>query len=301
MKVKSTIGIFGVGAIGSVVAFELQKGKNRNSLLYYNRSLKSCLRLVRESKAIELPIILESVPYKNHHLDWLIICIKEHQTLDALQDISQLIGPNTKIAVVRNGLKLKEPYLGILQESNILECSIDCPTQPSEQGFYIVFQDPNITVPAGVLASEFEQLFSDSDVIIKQVDDYQTESWKKVCESSALGSILCLSGETCWIFEDDKVIAFYKNILKEAIEVAIADGAKLKSDFESELINKLSRYPKSKGSSMLTDRLNGKQIEIGAKNKLITEIGKSYGITTPLNDIVVALLDKTNKGNQHSY
>lgn len=46
---------------------------------------------------------------------------------------------------------------------------------------------------------------------------------------------------------------------------------------------------------MLTDRINGNPIELGAKNKIISELGDFYGIDTPLNNLIVLLLGDTNK------
>ena len=125
-------------------------------------------------------------------------------------------------------------------------------------------------------------------------DDFKTESWKKLCESAALGAILCLSGETCWIFEDERLQRLYADLLNESITVARADGAKIEEGFDEQMLKKLLAYPPHKGSSMLTDRLNGRAIELGAKNGIISKVAKEQGTATPLNDLVVALLSHTN-------
>ena len=82
--------------------------------------------------------------------------------------------------------------------------------------------------------------------------------------------------------------------MKEAIIVARADGANIEADFIVQMLTKLSTYPETKGSSMLTDRLNGNSIEIGAKNGIISRLGAMYNIATPLNDLVTVILSKTN-------
>ena len=292
---KKHIGVFGVGAIGSVVAFELQENNTSNILHYYSRTLKNSIKLINDRKRHEIPIQIKIPPFENDNLDWLLVCIKEHQYPDAIYSISKLINPQTKIAVIRNGLRLKDPFLNFTDKGNILECSIDCPTQPAKDGFYEVFKSPVITVQGCKLANDFGKLFQNSETTVKQVIDYKTESWKKVCESSALGSILCLSGETCWIFENEKLRILFSDILKEGIKVAQADGAKIESDFEDKMLAKLYNYPKTKGSSMLTDRLNGNPIELGAKNEIISKIGKLKNLETPLNDLIITLLSNTNK------
>jgi 2-dehydropantoate 2-reductase len=294
-KEKKHIGVFGIGAIGSAISFELQKNKSSHILHYYSRTSKKNIKLIKGSERNEIPICLQTPPFENDILNWLFVCIKEYQYPDAIDMISNLINPQTKIAVIRNGLRLKEPFLKFTDKTSILECTIDCPTQPIEGGYYEIFKYPIVTVQSGELANEFAQLFQNSETEVKQVTDYKTESWKKVCESSALGSILCLSGETCWVFENEKLRILYSDILKEGIRVAQADGAIIENDFEDNMLTKLHNYPKTKGSSMLTDRLNGNPIELGAKNEIISEIGKLKNVETPLNDLIITLLSNTNK------
>lgn len=116
-----------------------------------------------------------------------------------------------------------------------------------------------------------------------------------MAESAALGAILCLSGATCRIFKDKAIQKLYRDLLKESIKVARADGALIPVDFEQKMLNKIKEYPPNKGSSMLTDRLLGKPIELGAKNGIIAKLGKIYKIPTPINDLVCTLLRHTNQ------
>lgn len=291
---KLQVGVFGIGAIGSAISVQLQAAKDWIELRYYNRSPKSSIKLFDGKTKFHIPIQLATATSGDAELDWLLVCIKENHYFEAISSISSPLGSKTKVAAIRNGLRHGAPFLGFMDSSRILECTIDCPTQPSENGYYHSFKKPIITVPKGELAKEFRQLFEHSDAEVVESTGFKTESWKKVCESSALGAILCLSGETCWVFEDEKLVKLYRNLLQEGIAVAKADGALMEDDFEKEMVAKLLSYPKTKGSSMLTDRLNGNPIELGAKNGVISDIGKALGVATPLNDLVVSLLEKTN-------
>jgi 2-dehydropantoate 2-reductase len=291
---KDQIGILGIGAIGSVIASLLHKTTS-SQLFYYNRTAKNNIKIKSENNTLNAPIHIETSIADSPDLDWLIICLKEHQYVKATHWFEKLISPKTKIAIIRNGINLKEPLLNFTSEENIVECIIDCSVQPIENGFYQQLKKPVITIPANTLATSFQKLLNTNQCEIKITLDFKTESWKKLCESASLGSILCLSGETCWIFEDEKLRALYLNILKEAMQVAIADGAKIESKFADNLLTKLSNYSKTKGSSMLTDRLKGNSIELGAKNGIISKLAKQYNIKTPISDLITILLTHTNK------
>lgn len=295
LQQKQNIAVFGMGAIGSVVAFELQSNISRLNLSYYNRSPRNSILHKRRNEKVEIPIHLENNEEGNSHLDWLIVCIKEYDYPKALIQFRNLISPETKVAVIRNGLNLKDPFVDFTRESNILECSIDCPTESNPDGFYESINDPIISVPIGKLSNDFKALFQNSETTIHQIQDYNSVSWKKLLESSALGSILCISGETAWIFRDEKVQELYRDILREGVLVAKADGAKIEVNFIEKSLEKVLTYPHYKGSSMLRDRIKKRKIEIGAKNGIISEIGLRYGIKTPINDRTVSELNKISQ------
>src|SRR5690606_29718383 len=130
---KRNIAVFGLGAIGSAVAYELQKNQS-NILYYYSRTLKNNLKLIIDNKRQLIPIQMQTEVSKQVDLDWLVVCLKEYHYADAIDAISLLVDSQTKIAVIRNGLGLKEAFLDFSNESNILECSIDCPVQTSGDG-----------------------------------------------------------------------------------------------------------------------------------------------------------------------
>lgn len=288
---KNKIGILGVGAIGSVLSYELLK-KDKNELFYFSRTKKNYLKISSNDFQFEIKINVETTITNSPNLDWLIICLKEHQYSGARNWFWQLIHPKMDIAIVRNGLGLKESISHFTSQNNILECIIDCPTQLNENQYYEPLYLPIITTTEGPLAAKFESLFN--KIEIRRTDDFKTASWKKLCESSSLGAILCLSGETCWIFKNETMRDLYEDILSESIQVAKADGAKIEGSYIDEMLNKLLTYPEKKGSSMLTDRLNDESIELGAKNGVISKLGKEYNIETPINDLIVKLLTYTN-------
>lgn len=291
MSSKNAIGILGIGAIGTVMAHQLQQ-QTTNELFYFSKTKKPSLQLISEANTIEIPIKVQTSISKPIALDWLIICLKEHHFKHAKSWFSKLIHSDTKIAVIRNGLNLKEPLLDFSTKDQILECMIDCPTEQDKSGAYHTISKPKLTVPKAKLAKEFKDLYKNSNIKINLVTDFKTESWKKLIESASLGAILCIYNSTCEIFERDINKRLYRNLMEESVRVAKADGALIEDDFTDQMLEKLMRYPKTKGSSMLTDLRQGKPLELGAKNGVISQLGKQYHIETNFNDWMIRILSK---------
>lgn len=272
------IGIFGIGCIGSILTKYLVQNKS-NTYFYFNRSQKTEIRIEHKKQITTLPVqISNQIDCK---LDWLIICLKEYQIQDALPSIKHLIHTNTNIAIFRNGIHLAEDFNNTTAPQQILETIIDCPTQQSKSGAYIQFKTPKIMLPKNAIANEFMELLSDTDIDWIQTVNFKTEQWKKLIESSSLGSIQALKMKPCIVFKDPKVREEYVQLINEGIVVARSTGIKIEPNFTEKLLHKLKEYPDSKGSSMLTDRLAGKQLELNAKIGAIVKIGLKNNIQIP--------------------
>ena len=83
------IGIFGIGAIGSMLSKYLIRNTT-NQYFFFNRTNKNSTRIEFEQEVNEIPIKLSCKTERE--LDWLIICIKENHINSAIQDIKKIIG-----------------------------------------------------------------------------------------------------------------------------------------------------------------------------------------------------------------
>lgn len=290
---KTKVGVLGIGAIGTVIS-SLLIHNDKLELNLYNRSPRHFLKIKQTNKDIAIPVIISTSINAAIDLDWLIICLKEHQYADAKTWLQHLINTNTRVVIIRNGLRLSAPLLAYSNKDQIIECMIDCPTQSIGDGVYKQYSPAKISLSSSRYTNSFIQLFNEAEIEFKVVKDFKSAAWKKLIESAALGAILCLTGETCWIFNDEKMKLLHQKIVAEAIHVAKADGANIPDNLGQLLLQKLTQYPDAKGSSMLSDRLNGNPIELGAKNGIISKLGKAYDVQTPINDLLCLLMSKIN-------
>ncbi len=79
-------------------------------------------------------------------------------------------------------------------------------------------------------------------------------------------------------------------MVAECIAVGRAEGAELISGLPEQVMNMYRSQPADSVNSMLADRLAGRPMETDARNGAIVRKGEKHGIATPLNRMVVALL-----------
>ena len=286
------IGVFGIGAIGSILSKYLYRIEEFE-LYFYNRTKHKSIKVKYDQKEDEVHLNLSKE--LNGELNWLIICLKEHQFQEAENDIKELIGGQTKLAIFQNGINISSPYKELTNKNHILETIIDCPTERIDKRIFKQIKNPRIVLPNSEIANKFIKLFSDTEIEFEQVQNFRKSQWVKIIESSSIGSIQSVTGRTCSVFDKDQYLNDYKTLIQEGVEVAQSESINLGIEFQNELLISLAKYPKSKGSSMLTDKMNQKPLELGAKIGAIVNTAKRNKIHVPLSERYYKSLLNYNK------
>ena len=272
------IGILGIGAIGSLLTKYLIQNQSNNYFLY-NRSQKDRIRIEFQNHNTDFPIELTN--YYSQKLDWLLVCLKEYHFQKAIPILTKLIGPHTKVAIFQNGVNLSDRYRRFTDPSNLLETIIDCPIQRIDKDAYKQFTIPKIILPIHDNSNRFIELFKESGIQLIKSSNFTEHQWTKLIESSSIGSIQAVNEMPCSIFQNEDKIMEFQNLVSEGIEVANSEGIKLNHNLNQQLLTKLKKYPRTKGSSMLSDKLSGKKLEIDAKIGIIINIAKRNKINVP--------------------
>ena len=82
-----------------------------------------------------------------------------------------------------------------------------------------------------------------------------------------------------------------RDIVRECIAVGRAEGAQLDDSLADLVIAGYQRSPPDSVNSLHADRIAGRPMETDARNGVIVRLGSKHGIPTPLNAVIVALLE----------
>jgi 2-dehydropantoate 2-reductase len=128
-------------------------------------------------------------------------------------------------------------------------------------------------------------------------DDIRVAQWDKLYVNVAIGGIAAITGlSNGKILEVPGLKALAAAAVTEAVAVAAASGVKPSADPVGQVYRVMRDNPNSR-SSMLQDIAKGRQTEINAINGKICEIGRRYGVPTPANDAITALVKGIEKRN----
>ena len=163
MNIKK-VAVLGAGAVGSYVIWGLSNNKNITLGVVAdgerNERLKNQGLMINGTKYT--PQVW--TPEEAHNVDLLIVSLKYGSLRGALKDIQTIVGENTTVMSLMNGVDSEEIIAEKIDKSHILYSFIKVASQKKEDGYHF---DPETTV--GIYFGELQQPYESERV--KAVND----------------------------------------------------------------------------------------------------------------------------------
>lgn len=223
-------------------------------------------------------------------VDWVLVSTKAYDSDSAAQWFKTACGPHTRLAVIQNGVEHVQRFEKYLERERIVPVMIDLPVDRTAPGRTIQRGPAVMIVPAGRNGADLLQLFAHTNFDAKQTEDFTTAVWRKLCLNSA-GAVSAVLLKPAGIAHHDGVAELMRDIVRECVAVGRAEGATLPDSMPDDIVAGARRAPRDAGNSILADRRAGRPMEYDARNGVIVRLGRKHGIATPMNALMVALLE----------
>jgi 2-dehydropantoate 2-reductase len=284
-----TITLIGPGAIGATLAAWLCQDP-RNVVTVAARTPFDAIELETPYGHIRANPRVITDRAQAAHADWVLAVTKTYDSESATQWFENAVGPATRVAVIQNGVEQVERFANYLDRSRIVPVMIDLPADRLAPGRVKQNGPGKIVVPSGRNGSDFVALFGKTKVDAQVTDDFKTAVWKKLCLNSA-GAVCAALKEPARIAHHDGVADIMRAIVRECVTVGRAEGATIEDSMPDDIVARTRKAPRESTNSMLVDRLNGRKMEIDARNGVIVRLGRKHGIAAPMNALMVAMLE----------
>lgn len=245
--------------------------------------------------------------------DVVLLTLKAHQIGAALDDITAILGPETVVVSMQNGIPWwyfqlhGGPYDGTTLESvdpggriartiearRVLGCVIHSSIAIESPGVLRHLEgtryslgEPNRTCSprAAAIAADFTAAGLRSPVEA----DIRYHLWVKLIGNASFNPISALTRATLVeMCEDEGVVALVRAMMAEGIAVAERLGVAFEITIERRI--DAARRVGGHKTSMLQDLEAGKPLELEALTGAIVELGRLTGIPTPVTSQVYAL------------
>ncbi|WP_304940863.1 2-dehydropantoate 2-reductase [Pseudonocardia sp. DSM 110487] len=278
----------GVGAVGAVTAAALEEAGRHEVLLCVRRPRPAPTVRWEEGGRHRLRAPLLTDPAQaGGPVDLVVLAVKAHQTAGASAWLRRLRTDGTPVLVLQNGVEHAERLSGVVPADHVVPGIVWCTAEAiTDDDVVVRAGDQRIEVPAadGIGAS-----FAGSFLRIEPVADFTTAMWVKLVYNAVV-AVEALTGRRAEVFSDPGIRRLARDLAAECAAVARAAGAVLPDGFADEVVDHLAALPPDHGTSILYDRQAGRPLEWDARNGVITRIGASHGVPTPISDVLVPLL-----------
>jgi 2-dehydropantoate 2-reductase len=285
----TSILLVGPGAIGATLAAWLAQD-DRNDVTVAVRTPFESLEVTTPQGVIRATPRVLTDPAQAKPVDWILVATKAYDSDSAATWFPRATGKHTRLAVIQNGVEHVARFEKHFDRGRIVPVMIDLPADRVAPGRSIQRGRAQLVVPAGQNGADFIQLFAATNFELSQTDDFASAIWRKLCLNSA-GAVSAVVLKGAGISRHDGVAELMRAIVRECIAVGRAEGATLADTVPDEIVTGARRAPPDAENSMVADRRAGRRMEIDARNGVIVRLGRRHGIETPMNALMVALLE----------
>jgi 2-dehydropantoate 2-reductase len=284
------IALIGPGAIGGTIAFAL--APRHDLVICANQKFDTlAITRVQSGERQTIPVKVITSPSQATRVDWVLVCVKAHQTSAIGGWLRALVGPLTRVAILQNGVEHRERVAPLLPAGTvILPVVVALPAERIGPGQIEMHGGAQLTVADDDVSHEFVGLFATTFVKASTDRDFKTRVWEKLCLNCAGGALSALTLRPDALASSPEMTALGVRFIEETMAVGSAEGARFAEGFVEQVVAMQSSHRVQRGNSMYYDRRDGKPMEWDARNGVVQRLGRKHGIPTPISDVIVPLL-----------
>lgn len=293
--------VVGAGALGCTIGGTLAEAGNEvyfvdANWVHVDAINRSGLVMIGAGENRVVPIIAATDASGIGIVDLVIVLVKSFHTSKAIEAASNIIGDETVVISLQNGLGNEEMIGEVVGSSRVMSGKTyvgGVMTGPgrviaSTEGklTYIGELDGSITGRVKRIAEEFNK----AGLLTEVSDNIVGTIWDKLLINVATGALTAISGLTYGELYSMPVLeAVSIAAIAETMAVAAARGVKLsiKEPRQAWLMASDGLPPDFK-TSMLQSLENGSVTEVDFINGSVVRVGRICGIATPVNETLVA-------------
>jgi 2-dehydropantoate 2-reductase len=316
---------FGAGAVGSLLGARLAQAGSEVTLIgrepYVEAVARQGVRLEAGGKVSSQSVLAArpSVAEAPGPFDYVFLTVKGYDTLDALEQIGSILQPGTIIGSFQNGVGNEEAISSALPDQGLLAGSVTVPVSMDEEGTVKQHSRSGgvalAPVSPEVNVAPVVRRIQDAGFKGRRYSDFRAMKWSKLLFNllgNAQSAILDMPPTE--IFYDSELFRYERAAFREAAAVMarmrvpvvslpglptplLRDAMNLPSFLAQLLLEeRLARGRGDKMPSLWWDLNRGKgKTEAAYLNGAVVDAGRRFDISTPVNSVLWAILEKCTK------
>lgn len=301
--------VFGLGALGSVYSCLLKEqghlvdGLDREAVLKAVEDNGVRVGGIWGEHARKLDKLLTGVEeVKGRDYDLLVLTVKSYETETVARQLSRVISPNTYVMLAQNGYGNFEAAAQFIPADRLILGRVIFGAEtvgPGVSQVTVIADDVVIGSPANLIAAEilddFSRTFNQAGIPTRSSAEVMKYVWGKIIYNSALNPLgAILEVPYGKLAENQHTRELMNSMIEEIFAVLRAHGQETlwpdAESYRSAFYGQLVPTTALHHASMLQDIQRGRKTEIEALNGAVIKLGRCYGVDTPVNQVIVSLL-----------
>ena len=291
--------VLGAGAIGSFFGGLLSK--NNQVILvgrkdHVNKINSQGLQIKGKTQFKRKIAAVNSISKITTPPDLIVLTVKAFDTLQAITQAKEIIGPKTNVLSFQNGLDNLNQIRKTVDKNQILAGITTHGVQFIQPG--VIYHKGNgktvIGEPYQKKSQRIQQiadLFNQANIPVTISSHILEDIWKKAIVNASINPLTAIfSCQNGYLAQNPILTEMVKKICEESVCVAQQNGFSFKTKDLINLTFEVIQQTKKNNSSMLQSIKQNKQTEIDEINGRIAEIGKIKNCPVYLNELLTKII-----------
>jgi 2-dehydropantoate 2-reductase len=230
-------------------------------------------------------------------VDIVLFCVKLWDVESAGQQIKPLIGPDTAVIPLQNGIDAAERLVPILGSNAVMggvaqiSASIVGPGLIQQVGSFMRMIFGEFDGKRSKRGEDFLALCLKAGFDATLSEQILTELWMKFILLACNASVMALARQPIGRLRDDPDLRpIFIAAYRETIDVGRASGVTLPADALEKILDFTSHAPPAMKASMALDLDRGNRLELPWLGGKVAELGHKLGVPTPTHSMMYAML-----------
>lgn len=296
------IAVVGAGGVGGYFGARLSEAGHEVHVLARGAHLEALrrdgLRLESPAGDVSLRVAAHASAAEVGPVDLVLVCVKAWQVREAARTLHPLLGGDTVVLPLQNGVEAAEELAAELGEEPVLGglCRllsfIVAPGHVRHAGVAPSIVAGERTGRGTDRVERVAVLFSGTrGVDFRVSSDIGAALWEKFLFIAPFGGVGAVSRATAAeMREVPETRALLERAMHEVAAVARARGVALREDAVARTLGFVDGLPGDSTASMQRDLLEGRPSELDAQTGAVVRLGRAHGTDVPVHEVLYASL-----------
>ena len=297
-----TFAIMGSGGMGGYIGAKLTQAGYEVSFIARGAHLEAMknngLKIEGPDEAFVIdPIQATSDPRDIGPVDFVIFCVKLWDTEAAGEQCRDLVGPDTAVLSMQNGVDAEPILSGILGSQHVMGATSEIGANIIEPGLVRRFT-PFAAIRFGEFdqhrskrSIQFSEAITAAGLSAEHVDSISLTIWDKFLWLVGASALNCVTRQPFGpVREDPDTRALLRQIMEEVMSVANAKGISLTNENIEARLDYIDNLPGQAKVSMALDLERGNRLELPWLSGTAIRMGRELNVPTPANNVIYAAL-----------